>query len=124
MSLAAVDTLYTVALGDSLSKLAARFYGDPQKYPVIATKNNVNPNTILMVGQRLIIPAVESPVPPSGGSAASQEYVVTDAGVPASNQIIETVTTTASVWYKDWRYWAGIAGVVGVLWYFNSGRRK
>lgn len=123
---ASVDTLYTVVVGDSLSKLAARFYGDATKYPIIAARNNVNPSAILLAGARLIIPAIGNRV---------EEVQVTDAprlpiapsagptgGLPAP-QGIETIVSTASVWYKDWRYWAAITAGVGILWYFTGRRR-
>ncbi len=54
-------TMYTVVSGDSLSKIAKRFYGDAMKYPVIFEANKPmlkNPDTIYP-GQVLRIPPKE-----------------------------------------------------------------
>ena len=49
-------TRYTVVAGDTLSRLAQRFYGDATLYRLIATASGIaNPN-VLNVGQQLIIP--------------------------------------------------------------------
>lgn len=53
---------YTVQSGDTLSKIAARFYGDAQKYPVIFEANRPmlsHPDKIYP-GQSLRIPPQES----------------------------------------------------------------
>ena len=116
----AVNTLYTVTIGDSLSKLAAKFYGDAAKYPVIAERNNLQPTSILMIGQRLIIPPAASPVEEVQIQNAQHvpEYspMTAPTGNLPVNVGIETITSTASVWYKDWRYWAAISAGLIVLW--------
>jgi nucleoid-associated protein YgaU len=51
-------TMHTVASGDSLSKIAKQYYGDPMKYPVIFEANKPmlkDPNKIYP-GQVLRIP--------------------------------------------------------------------
>lgn len=54
----AMVTKYEVAAGDTLSKLAQRFYGDATLIPVIAVPNGIaDPNTI-SVGQELLIPDI------------------------------------------------------------------
>ncbi|GEM_PF-7107288 len=59
---------YTVVKGDSLWKIAEKFYGTPLKWPLIykANKNEIkNPNRIYP-GQKLIIPVAETvTTPPS-----------------------------------------------------------
>ncbi len=122
----AVNTLYTVAIGDSLSKLAAKFYGDPAKYPIIAERNALQPTSILMIGQRLIIPPAPSAVEEVQITAAQRipEGTVAPTGGIVPSAGVETVTVTASVWYKDWRYWAAIAAGVGILWYFAPKLRR
>ncbi len=129
MSANAVNSLYTVAIGDSLSKIAQRFYGDARQYPLIAERNSIQPTAILMIGQRLIIPPL-----PSAQSTVEEvqvtnaSYVPVPGTAPTGNlpvaQGIETITTTASVWYKDWRYWAAIAGVAAALWMFAPKSRR
>lgn len=52
----AVPRTYVVRSGDTLSKIAARFYGDADRFRDIAAANKIaNPNRI-SVGQKLIIP--------------------------------------------------------------------
>ncbi|MGC2186713.1 MAG: LysM peptidoglycan-binding domain-containing protein [Terriglobales bacterium] len=48
---------YTVQPGDNLSKISKHFYGDANKYPVIAKANNLEDPDKIRVGQKLVIPA-------------------------------------------------------------------
>jgi nucleoid-associated protein YgaU len=52
--------MYTVAGGDSLSKIAKKFYGDPGKYTVIfeANKPMLKDANLIYPGQVLRIPTV------------------------------------------------------------------
>ncbi|MDE1671910.1 LysM peptidoglycan-binding domain-containing protein [Nocardia gipuzkoensis] len=47
---------YRVVSGDTLSKLAKRFYGDPALFPLIADANEIANPDVIRVGQELIIP--------------------------------------------------------------------
>jgi len=51
-------TTYTVQSGDTLTKIARKFYGDPHKYPLIQAANNLNASGTIWVGQVLVIPPV------------------------------------------------------------------
>lgn len=48
---------YTVQPGDNLSKISKHFYGDANKYMVIAKANNLEDPDKIKVGQKLVIPA-------------------------------------------------------------------
>jgi nucleoid-associated protein YgaU len=48
---------YEVQSGDTLTSIAQRMYGDPQKFPLIADANDLDGQ--LVVGQELIIPPDE-----------------------------------------------------------------
>lgn len=48
---------YTVQPGDNLSKISKHFYGDANKYPVIAEANHLDDPDKIKVGQKLVIPA-------------------------------------------------------------------
>ncbi len=48
---------YTVQSGDSLSKIAKHFYGDAQKFTVIARANAIENPDLIKIGQELEIPA-------------------------------------------------------------------
>lgn len=58
-------TTYTVQRGDSLSRIARQFYGDPYQYPLIQGANNLADPGRIWVGQVLIIPAVAGALPPA-----------------------------------------------------------
>jgi S-formylglutathione hydrolase FrmB/phage tail protein X len=51
-------TRYTVVAGDTLSKLALRFYGDAELYPLIASASGIDDPGVIDVGQRLVIPDI------------------------------------------------------------------
>src|SRR6478752_6538991 len=48
---------YTVQPGDNLSKISKHFYGDANKYPVIAKANNLAAPDKIKVSHKLVIPA-------------------------------------------------------------------
>jgi LysM repeat protein len=54
---------YTVKAGDTLSKIAKEFYGDPSKYPIIAEYNNLEDPGHIFIGQVLRIPPLTPPTP-------------------------------------------------------------
>ena len=58
----ASSKFYTVVSGDSLSKIAKEFYGDPMKYPDIfeANKPMLKDPDLIYPGQVLRIPGVDS----------------------------------------------------------------
>jgi hypothetical protein len=49
-------TSYTVLPGDTLGKIARRFYGDASRYPLIVSANLIADPDRLVVGQQLVIP--------------------------------------------------------------------
>jgi LysM repeat protein len=56
--LLSTPVMYTVKADDTLSSLAARFYGDPARYSVIFRANSsLTDPGVIRVGQTLIIPA-------------------------------------------------------------------
>lgn len=50
---------HIVEPGESLSKLALRYYGDYKKFPIIANYNQLDENVGLTVGQEIKIPEIE-----------------------------------------------------------------
>ncbi len=48
---------YTVAVGDTLAKIAQRFLGDPLRYKELATLNNISNPNLIKVGQVIVIPS-------------------------------------------------------------------
>jgi nucleoid-associated protein YgaU len=58
-SLAPKPQTYTVAAGDSLSKIAKQFYGNASEYMKIyeANRDKLNDPNAIKVGQQLVIPS-------------------------------------------------------------------
>jgi nucleoid-associated protein YgaU len=58
--------VYIAVPGDSLSKIAGRFYGDPNQWRKIyeANKKKIDPNTKWVYpGQKLVVPDETAPAP-------------------------------------------------------------
>ena len=64
-----VTRAYTVVAGDTLSGLAARFYGDAGRYPVIAAANGIADPNLIDIGQTLSIPDLTIHTPPGSVGA-------------------------------------------------------
>ncbi len=47
---------YTVQSGDTLGRIARKFYGDASRYPLIVSANRITDPDELAVGQQLVIP--------------------------------------------------------------------
>jgi len=54
----AQTTTYVVKPGDTLTRIARQFYGDPYKYPLIQRANSIDDAGRIWVGQVLTIPGV------------------------------------------------------------------
>jgi LysM repeat protein len=85
---AGVPTSYTVQRGDTLGRIAARFYGDASKYPIIQRANNISSPNRIWVGQVLVIPPMagitpSQPVVTPTPAPATPAPVVTPAPAPA-----------------------------------------
>ena len=55
-----VTVEHIVKSGDSLGKIARRYYGAATKYGPIMKANNLTERSVLRIGQKLIVPDVES----------------------------------------------------------------
>jgi hypothetical protein len=64
---------YIVQAGDTLSKLAKKFYGDARRFPLIANANFMRATDTLHIGAKLLIPD-----PHSAGSTAISPNPVSD----------------------------------------------
>jgi LysM repeat protein len=73
---AAQSKFYTVVSGDSLSKIAKEFYGDPMKYPVIFEANKP-----MLKDPDLIYPGQVLRIPPLGGGAGGSTEAKAPTGV-------------------------------------------
>lgn len=59
------EVRYTVVPGDTLWDIAARFYGDPRRYPEIVTANAIPNPDLIFPGQVFLIPGVSGPPGPA-----------------------------------------------------------
>ncbi|MGH8966729.1 MAG: LysM peptidoglycan-binding domain-containing protein, partial [Actinomycetes bacterium] len=48
--------IHTVVPGETLSALALQFYGDPERYRLIAAASGIPDPNVIQVGQRLLFP--------------------------------------------------------------------
>lgn len=120
----AIDSIYIVRAGDTLGKIAQRFYGDPNAYATILEQNNLSSSMPLQVGQKLVIPNTANTAQTLAAPQDEDTVPTAPAGSPVTAQTIETVTVTAQrPWYTDWRLWAGASALLG-LWLVFSRREK
>ncbi|MFQ5598778.1 MAG: LysM peptidoglycan-binding domain-containing protein, partial [Nitrospiria bacterium] len=56
-------TLHTIKAGESLSKLAEKYYGDKMDYRIIADFNQIQNLTMIRIGQTIKIPVLEKEKP-------------------------------------------------------------
>ncbi len=75
---------YTVVKGDTLGKIAQKFYNDPKKWTLVAEASKLTNPSIIHAGNKLIIPKSETGVsssttvsPAPRASSGNVEYVVT-----------------------------------------------
>ena len=62
--------VHKVRPGESLSQLALVYYGDPEKYQIIARYNNLRDAGLVRVGQEILIPEPDAaPIAVGGGGA-------------------------------------------------------
>lgn len=89
---------YTVKAGDSLWKIAAKFYGDGNKYSLIADANDINEKKPVYAGMRLSIPPLPPEtasgrgIIPQGGMAPKPGYPMLPDGVKQLKQVFGNFT--------------------------------
>ncbi|WP_020108242.1 LysM peptidoglycan-binding domain-containing protein [Nocardia sp. 348MFTsu5.1] len=59
------EVRYTVVPGDTLWDIAARFYGDPRRYPEIVAANAIPNPDLIFPGQVFLIPGIAGPPGPA-----------------------------------------------------------
>ncbi len=95
-----LPTKYTVQRGDYLSQIAAKYYGDGNKWTVIASENKLaNPN-VIHTGNILSIPKLEMSAVDQKGTVVSQEQSYTVARGDSLWTISEKYYGTGYEWYR------------------------
>lgn len=80
--------IHSVQPGETLSKLAMRYYGDYTKFHVIANFNDLEDGTSLRVGQELKIPEIEG-LPFKATGEVTESQTVTTAKVEPESETAE-----------------------------------
>jgi LysM repeat protein len=89
---AGISTTYTIQRGDTLGRIAAKFYGDARKYPIIQRANNISNPSRIWVGQVLVIPPAGNATPVTPAPPAPATVVVSPPPPPP-----RSVTSAAPV---------------------------
>jgi S-formylglutathione hydrolase FrmB/LysM repeat protein len=135
--------IHTVVPGETLSALALRFYGDAERYRLIAAASGIPDPNVIQVGQRLVFPDYTRYTAVAGdtltglasrfyGQADLSRLIATasglapDAGLDPGQQLIipelrkysvvpgDTLSALASRFYGDASFYPPIAGVNGI----------
>lgn len=71
--LAVREIVYSVQYRDTLAKIARWFYGDPERYILIAAYNGITDPTMIRVGRELHIPLIVEAPPEQGDTQPAPE---------------------------------------------------
>jgi hypothetical protein len=88
---AGAPTSYTVQRGDTLGRIAQKFYGDARRYPLLQQANNLPNASHIWVGQVLVIPALNAT------AAAPASVPAPPAPTPSPPTPVVTVPTTSPI---------------------------
>jgi len=109
---------HEIAPGESISKLALKYYGDYKKYHHIANFNNMTDATQVRVGQRIMVPVIDGVtiddlIRISTGSSAQPPAVK---GEYTVHQIQpgESLAKVAQIYYGDYKLFHIIAKYNGI----------
>lgn len=112
---------HQIAPGESISKLALKYYGDYKKYHHIANFNNMSDATQIRVGQRILIPVIngvtlDDLVRISGGTTATTVPPPATTGEYTLHQIQpgESLSKVAQKYYGDYTLFRVIADYNGI----------
>ncbi len=103
---------HVVVTGDSLSSIAQTFYGDKDKWPILAAENNIGNPDIIHVGTPIRIPNLEEQTSSTSTEIqenSEQEISKTQDG---ENLITRTVITGDTLWEFSKEYYG-----TGYLWF-------
>ena len=112
---------HQIAPGESVSKLALKYYGDYKKYHHIANFNNMTDATRVRVGQRILIPVIDGVsiddlIRISSGTAAPSTPTAEISGEYVWHEIQpgESLSKIAKDYYGDYKLFRMIADYNGI----------
>ncbi|HRJ41290.1 MAG: fasciclin domain-containing protein [Caldilineaceae bacterium] len=81
--------LWLVSRGDTLGSIAQAIYGDPRYYTAICAANSLSNCSVLVPGQRLVLPPASQLPPLSAGSGLAVPARPSAAGAPVAGNLLE-----------------------------------
>jgi tetratricopeptide (TPR) repeat protein len=111
---------HEIAPGESISKLARKYYGDYKKYHHIANFNNMTDATQVRVGQRIMVPVID------GVTIDDLIRISTGTSAPVSTPVMEgeytvhqiqpgeSLSKVAQIYYGDYQLFQVIARYNGI----------
>ena len=112
---------YTIKSGDSLSKLAKRYYGDPKKYYLIENHNDLIDSNHIVVGQKIKIPKLDQ----SSSSNIKLNFIQ-----KAERQVLNLYNKNAESYYFGIKlkeliiFIPGILGIIVLFLWLFMGKHK
>ena len=111
---------HIIGPGESISKLALKYYGDYRKYHYIANFNNMTDATQVRVGQKIMVPVIDGVTIDdlnrisSGTAAASRPATATGDYVVHQIAPGESLSKIAQHYYGDYKLFRVIADYNGI----------
>jgi len=93
----APDTVYVVQSGDTLGRIAKKFYGDAHKYPLIQKANNIADAGRIWVGQKLTIPGLPQAQPEPAAADSASSSAPTPTVPPPAVPTVSPITTRPQI---------------------------
>ncbi len=109
---------HTIAPGESISKLALKYYGDYKKYHHIVNFNNMNDATQVRVGQQIMVPVIDGvsidDLNRVSSDSPAQPTTVKEAYTVHRIEPGESLAKVAQIYYGDYKLFHIIATYNGI----------
>ena len=89
--------VHTIKSGESLSKVAKKYYGDYHKFSIIAKYNDIIDATRIRVGQKIKVPVIEG----KEFFAAQRDIIMERVGIPEEIDVVKEESVDQVTIYRD-----------------------
>lgn len=103
---------HVVVSGDSLSSIAQTFYGDKEKWPILAAENNIGNPDIIHVGTPIRIPNLEEQTSSTSTQVQNDSELENSAQTQEAQQQTHLVVAGDTLWELSQKYYG-----TGYLWF-------